>query len=137
MDAEEHRVLRVVYHDPFLTQAHPGPITVQAGAIDSVVSRLKGKGEYSAHEVAFHEYSKEYLIGGVLVSPFRIANPPLHNSGSGMDAISLTGESETGIELVAARLGLPDIPTRAFLHRISDEERAKQTPEQKFAAIFS
>lgn len=109
------RLLRVIYQDDRLTQDAPGPIVVSPGVINATLDLL---GTAYLDQTISGSSGQAYLINGVLVQPFSIANPPLHDSKNGIDAISLIGESRTGIELLASSLRLPEIEEYNFLRRV-------------------
>ena len=101
-------VYSVVYRDNMLTEFDRRIITTAHCQLEDLAKKL-GR-EYRRHFVSGEEPNLDYLISGVLIKTNSVAEPRTF-----VDEVTLVGETKAGIELLAERLGLPEIPDQSFV----------------------
>ena len=110
MNLEDGRgAYEVVYRDDVLTHSDWRIIVTPHGQLDSLAKKLVQ--DYIKHFIGGDEPRWNYLISGVLVQTNRVG---FLERALSVDELTLAGETKVGIELLAERLGLPEIPDNSF-----------------------
>ena len=104
-----HGLYTVLFHDNMVTKRSSSrAITLNHGRIGQTADILEASyGQHIVGRARNGEY--RYLINGVYVEANRVTD-----AVDAPSEIKLRGESQTGLDLLAKSLGLPEIPQNAY-----------------------
>lgn len=111
-------VIRVSFQDPRVTSIPDRVILDRCGELGELARKLAEK--YTLYNIPGLS-PLSYFIGGVVITPEQIRWSRTDKTSlegcdfSRADGLRLVGSSRDSLEAVAAFLGLPGIPDRAFL----------------------